>query len=78
MSELSRLKLRCRRGMKELDVIFQHYLENHYPNASPTERQYLDELLELQDPVLFGMVLGVDAAPAAYQDLLSKLRRAHD
>ncbi|MFN3786381.1 MAG: succinate dehydrogenase assembly factor 2 [Thiothrix sp.] len=78
MSELSRLKLRCRRGMKELDVIFQHYLKHHYPNASLTERQYLNELLDLQDPVLFNWVLGIDTAPAEYQDLLTKLRHAHD
>lgn len=78
MSEFSRLKLRCRRGMKELDVIFQHYLENHYPNASPTERRCLDALLDLPDPVLFGMVLGLEAAPAEYQNLLAKLRHAYD
>lgn len=73
MSELSRLKLRCRRGMKELDVILVRYLERHYETAGEQERLYLDELLDLQDPILYGMVMGMDPAPAQYQPLLAKL-----
>lgn len=78
MSELSRLKMRCRRGMKELDVVFQHYLATHYPTATPEEIQRLDELLDMQDPLLFGMVLGLDPTPDEYVSLIEKLRHAHD
>ncbi len=77
MSEYSRLKMRCRRGMKELDVVFQHYLEHHYPNASPSEIQRLDELLDMQDPLLFGMLLGMDPVPERYETLIGTLRQAH-
>ncbi|WP_020559206.1 succinate dehydrogenase assembly factor 2 [Thiofilum flexile] len=73
MSEFSRLKLRCRRGMKELDVILIRYLERHYETASEQERRYLNELLDLQDPILYGMVMGIDPAPAPYQPLIAKL-----
>jgi antitoxin CptB len=78
MSELSRLKMRCRRGMKELDVVFQHYLQAHYPNASAAEIRLLDELLDMQDPLLFGMILGMEPVPEAYASLIEKLRKAHD
>ena len=77
MSELSRLKMRSRRGLKELDVVFQHYLEHHYPNASPSEIQRLDELLDMQDPLLFGMLLGMDPVPERYETLIGTLRQAH-
>jgi antitoxin CptB len=30
MTELSRLRWLCRRGMKELDVVMSRYLEQHY------------------------------------------------
>lgn len=73
MSELSRLKLRCRRGMKELDVMLMRYLERYYETASEQERIYLDELLDLQDPILYGMVMGMDTAPEHYQPLIAKL-----
>ncbi|MDD5394264.1 MAG: succinate dehydrogenase assembly factor 2 [Thiothrix sp.] len=78
MSELSRVKMRCRRGMKELDVVFGRYLQNHYPTAGDDEKQYLEELLDLQDPLLFGMVLGIDPVPLQYESLIVKLRQAHD
>jgi antitoxin CptB len=78
MSELSRLKMRCRRGLKELDVIFQHYLERHYPNASPAELQRLDELLAMQDPLIWDMLLDAIPFPDQYADLIAKLRVVND
>ncbi len=77
MSELSRLKMRCRRGMKELDVVFGAYLERHYPTANEQEQQRLNELLDMQDPLLFGMILGLDPVPTPYEDLIQKLRQVH-
>ncbi len=78
MSELSRLKMRCRRGMKELDVVFQHYLETHYLSATREEIQRLDELLDMQDPPLFGMILDMEPVPDQYAELIGKLRKAYD
>ncbi|UOG91158.1 MAG: succinate dehydrogenase assembly factor 2 [Candidatus Thiothrix sulfatifontis] len=78
MSELSRLKMRCRRGLKELDVIFQHYLERHYPTASPIEQQRLDELLAMQDPLIWDMLLDTIPFPNEYNDLIAKLRVVND
>lgn len=57
MSELSRLKWRCRRGMRELDVLLQRYLEERYPHAPEEERQAFEALLEIPDPQLFAYVV---------------------
>ncbi|MDQ5768163.1 FAD assembly factor SdhE [Thiothrix subterranea] len=78
MSELSRVKMRCRRGLKELDVIFQHYLERHYNSASTTELQRLDELLAMQDPLIWDMLLDAIPFPDQYTDLIAKLRVVND
>jgi antitoxin CptB len=74
MSELSRLKMRCRRGLKELDVIFQHYLEHHYANAPPTEIQQLETLLAMQDPIIWDLLLDAVPVPPEYHTLIAKLR----
>ncbi|HXK56759.1 MAG: succinate dehydrogenase assembly factor 2 [Gammaproteobacteria bacterium] len=58
MSELSRLRWLCRRGMKELDLVLTGYLENHYSDAGEHEQAGFRKLLELQDPELYGLVLG--------------------
>lgn len=53
-----RLRWRCRRGMKELDVLLLGYLEQHHPNASAAEQQAFADLLELPDPQLWTYLSG--------------------
>lgn len=77
MSELSRYKLRCRRGMKELDVVLENYLQRHFSLADAHERQQFDALLELQDPILFGIVFGLEPTPEPFLALIEKIRAVH-
>jgi antitoxin CptB len=53
-----RLLWRCRRGMKELDVVLERYVRSHLSQASQTDRRLLAALLELPDPVLADYLLG--------------------
>ena len=55
---LARLRWRCRRGMRELDVLLTRYLDRVWPTASPAERDAFLQLVELQDPDLFGYLVG--------------------
>ena len=61
MSELSRLRWLCRRGMKELDLVLTSYLEQHYPTAGELEQAGFRKLLGLQDPELYKLILGKDS-----------------
>jgi len=54
----SRLRWRCRRGMRELDVVLQHYLEQHYPQAPAVERLAFEALLDQEDPRLLAYLMG--------------------
>ena len=56
--ELSRLRWRCRRGMRELDVLLVRYLEEVYPGAGPREQAAFRDLLNRQDPELHALLLG--------------------
>jgi len=60
---IGKLRWRCRRGMKELDLLTLGYLEQYYPEAAEEEQQAFADLLELQDPQLMGYILG-RGAPA--------------
>ena len=44
------LRWRCRRGMKELDLMLQEWLDRRYPQASSAERALFARILELPDP----------------------------
>jgi antitoxin CptB len=56
--ECRRLLWRCRRGMKELDVLLERYVRSRLAGASSQERQTLNRLLELPDPVLADYLFG--------------------
>jgi antitoxin CptB len=46
------LEWRCRRGMKELDLLLVRYLRRRYSAAPSDERLAFAEFLELPDPDL--------------------------
>lgn len=69
---LSKLRWRCRRGMRELDEAMLAYLDNHYEHASVDERAMFEQLQEVQDPELFRLVSG-KAKEARYQIILDKI-----
>jgi antitoxin CptB len=48
---LARLRWRCRRGMRELDVRFERFMAGGTP-ASGAERAAFERLLDLPDPLL--------------------------
>ena len=49
---------RCRRGTKELDVLLERYLRSAYDGACPAERQRLQPILDLPDPLLADYLFG--------------------
>jgi antitoxin CptB len=53
-----RLLWRCRRGMKELDVILERFAREALPGAGAVERRAFERLLGLTDPLLAGYLLG--------------------
>jgi antitoxin CptB len=55
---MARLRWRCRRGMRELDVMLTRYLDRVWATASPAERDAFVQLVDLQDPELFGYLVG--------------------
>ncbi len=57
--EEKKVRWLCRRGMKELDVMLERYLERRWPEADAGERAAFVELLEMQDPDLWRL-LGSD------------------
>jgi antitoxin CptB len=61
----SRLRWRCRRGMKELDVLLARWLERDWPQADTAVRRAFEWLLEQPDPDLAGWLIGGARPPDA-------------
>ena len=63
MSEKSRLRWQCRRGMRELDELLLRYLEEQYPLADDDEKAAFQAVLALADPELNGYLLQRQTPP---------------
>ena len=59
--EVRRLEWRCRRGMKELDLLLLRYLRERFTSASSEERVAFAEFLELPDPDIARYLIAGDA-----------------
>jgi antitoxin CptB len=71
------LQWRCRRGMQELDLPLQRYLDCAYAAANPFEQTAFVRLLEEPDHRLWGYLYGgLNPEDPALAELIRKIRRA--
>ena len=76
-AELSRLKWRCRRGMRELDVLLERFLERQYSVASSEIQLAFARLLSLPDPEIFALILGLQITEnPELRDVIQRLRHS--
>ena len=72
-----RLSWRCRRGMQELDLLLQRWMDRCFETANRAQRQGFARLLELPDPELARLLLqGGRSADPELEGLLEVLRQA--
>jgi antitoxin CptB len=71
--ELGRLRWRCRRGMKELDLLLARYVDERFCGASKSEQEAFKRLLEAQDTDLYAYCLGQERPPAQYAALIERI-----
>ncbi len=71
--EHGKLRWRCRRGMKELDVLLTRYVNERFCGASSVEQNLFKELLETEDSVLYGYCLGGEKPPPRLAALIERI-----
>jgi antitoxin CptB len=60
---IARVRWACRRGMLELDVLFQPFVEAHYQDLSDQDKLDFIRLLTCEDPELFAWFMGHEQCP---------------
>ncbi|MCE9685331.1 succinate dehydrogenase assembly factor 2 [Shewanella sp. AS16] len=63
LMNIARVRWACRRGMLELDVLFQPFVEHEYQHLSDADKALFIRLLEGEDPELFAWFMGHEACP---------------
>ncbi len=58
--ERSRLLWHCRRGIREMDILFRDFVDQHYDQLSDDEKQSFSKLLDEADLDILNWIMGKD------------------
>ena len=72
---VERMRWRCRRGLLELDIVLERFVE-HYAELDEAQRKVFDELLDLPDTALWDIISGKMHVARADQRALLALMNA--
>ena len=74
-AELRRLRWKSRRGMRELDQLFERYLDRAWRQDSPAQRGVFLRLLDCEDDKLWRWFMGHDTpTDAELAELVGRIR----
>ena len=74
MKQLERARWRCRRGLLELDLPLQRFVDEHYVSLGEAECRQFEMLLDLSDKDLWDMIALEEATDPTVQSVLGLLR----
>lgn len=76
-SEQSQLRWRCRRGMLELDLLLNNFLDKEYISLPVQQRELFEMLLDYPDQVLFDLLMAkMRASDDGIAKLIERIRKA--
>jgi antitoxin CptB len=73
MQDAGRMRWRCRRGMKELDILLGRFADERYAGAPAAEQAAFQRLLEVPDPLIYAYCLGQQAPPSQFAGLIERI-----
>jgi antitoxin CptB len=75
LPNIERLRWQCRRGMLELDLLLEAFLEQHYPKLSPQQQRLFIQLLSYPDPLIHAWCVGGEAPEdETFDELIAAIR----
>jgi len=73
----SALRWRCRRGMLELDILLNDFLDKSYENLTTQQKNTLDQMLDYPDQLLFDLFLGhMQSSDNSVSELVQTIRQS--
>lgn len=63
MNRQARMRWRCRRGMLELDIVLQRFIDDHYEQLDEHQLKLFEALLSLPDHDLWNIIIGNTKVP---------------
>jgi len=75
---IHRLRWQCRRGLLELDLLFDRFLSSCYSELVPGEQAQFRLLLQQPDTTLLSWLQGQETPPTNFRKIITKVLQPID
>ncbi len=72
--ELSRVIWKCRKGIREIDILLSRYTEKVYPSLNSREQSIYVEFIDLDTYEILDMLINNKSCDKKYQKIVEELR----
>lgn len=76
MNQRSRLLWRCRRGIREMDILLQDYLQTHYDTSSVEDQNIFEALLDEADLDILSWIMQKTSPDEKYVGIITTIRES--
>ena len=72
---LNKLRWKSRKGIRELDILLQNYLETHYSSLDSLDKKLFEEILEIDTYDLLNAISGKSSYNDKYESIITQLSK---
>ena len=72
---LNKLRWKSRKGIRELDILLQNYLDTHYSSLDSLDRKLFEEILEIDTYDLLNAISGKSSYNEKYESIITQLSK---
>ncbi|MDA8526652.1 succinate dehydrogenase assembly factor 2 [Gammaproteobacteria bacterium] len=79
-TDINKTKWKCRRGLRELDLLFRRYIEEKLDFLSKEELEMFNSILDLEDQALYDFIFKNESlnSPEKESFILNNLKKFTD
>ena len=79
-TEINKTKWKCRRGLRELDLLFRKYSENSLESLSKEDFEMFNSILEIEDQPLYDFIFKNESlnSPEKESFILKNIKKFSD
>ena len=70
---VNKLRWKSRKGIRELDILLQNYLETHYSTLDSLDKKLFEEILEIDTYDLLNAISGKSSYNEKYKSIITEL-----
>ena len=70
---LNKLRWKARKGIRELDILLQNFIETSYPSLDNDDKKLFEEILEIETYDLLNAISGKSSYNDKYKDIINQL-----